>query len=610
MEYNFSEELDFSKLKSYDTISFVCKCGEKATIQKRKFTEPLCRKCKLRKKRAEGSYDSVVKNMKATIVRKYGSEENLNKLLAEKRKKTNLEKYGVEDYFASDDFKEKRKDTLKSKYGSMEQYEKHRIDKAEETFRNNHSMPKGSFLHQAFVDKYGVENARDLKNVNDKIKDTCLKRYGATSPLGNKDINRKGHETFLKKYGVKSTLSFSDTRKKIEGTMMLKYGVTYPGASSKLMRDRWSHYEYDEKNFDSSWELAYYIWLKDHHINFEYHPDVSFKFIYNSKEHCCLPDFKVKDKIVEIKGAHFLKEDKWVNPFCEEQNGLYEAKHQCLKEHNVEIITDCSQYLKYVKDTYGKDFLLFCKNSYIDKTVKYWCSQPFPYYKKKDNMSFLDAIRYFHKSIWEASKKGLPSPLQIWANEKMMRNVVKNRLEYSGYIDEETLRRGICVCYKAKVSVFKPAKAIKLINEYLNDCNEIFDPFSGFSGRMLAAESLGKHYIGQDINSKHIDESKAIAEYFGYQPTLKVQDVTQDDNASYEYLFTCPPYGGKEHWNANNDETEKSCDEWIELCLSKYHCKKYLFVVDDTEKYKDHIVGKIQNRDMYGSNEEKVILLH
>lgn len=611
MEYSFNNELNLSDLKCCDVIKFNCQnCGQEISIQKRKFTIPLCRKCKLQKKRSEGAYDNVANNMRATIAKKYGSQENYNEIQSKKRKENCVKKYGKDNYFQTDEFKNKRRSTLEEKYGSMEEYEKHRLEKAEATFKEHYDISKGEFLHNAFVEKHNVDNPRYLQSVKDKIKSTCLDRYGATSPLGNKEINKQCHETFIKKYGCKSTLSFSETRNKTKETMMQKYGVLYPGSSPELMKNRWSHYDYDDMNFDSSWELAYYIWLKDSRTDFQYHPNISFKFSFNGKEHCCIPDFKIGDKYIEIKGAHFINENgTWKNPFKKELDDLYEAKRQCLLQNNVEIITDCEEQIEYVKNKYGKDFFLRCKNSNIDELAKECSSKPFPYYQKKENMTYLEAIRFFHKSIWTASKKGLPAPIDIWKNENMMRNVIKNRLRYNGYIDEAVLRRGICVYYKAKVSVFSPSLAIDLIEKYLSDTTTIFDPFSGFSGRMIATESLGKHYIGQDINEEHINESKQIAEYFEFKPELKIQDALTDSNKEFEYLFTCPPYGRKEHWNENNDLIEKSCDEWIDVCLEKYRCKKYLFVVDFTDKYKDYVVDNIDNRDMYGSNTEKIILI-
>lgn len=81
-------------------------------------------------------------------------------------------------------------------------------------------------------------------------------------------------------------------------------------------------------NFDSIYEIAYYIWLKDHNTAFEYEPIVKFKYVYDGKEHWYMPDFLVDGHYVEIKGDHFFKEDGTMqNPYDHRQDDLYEAKH-------------------------------------------------------------------------------------------------------------------------------------------------------------------------------------------------------------------------------------------------------------------------------------------
>ena len=42
-----------------------------------------------------------------------------------------------------------------------------------------------------------------------------------------------------------------------------------------------------------------------------------------------------------------------------------------------------------------------------------------------------------------------------------------------------------------------------------------------------------------------------------------------------------------------------NCDEWIDICLKNFKCKKYLFVVDNTEKYKNNIIEEIINNRPY-----------
>ena len=53
-------------------------------------------------------------------------------------------------------------------------------------------------------------------------------------------------------------------------------------------------------------ELAYYIWLKDNNIQFEYQPNKV--FFYEFKGQTCRyePDFFVDGEYVELKGRSFL----------------------------------------------------------------------------------------------------------------------------------------------------------------------------------------------------------------------------------------------------------------------------------------------------------------
>lgn len=217
----------------------------------------------------------------------------------------------------------------------------------------------------------------------------------------------------------------------------------------------------------------------------------------------------------------------------------------------------------------------------------------------------------FHKSIWKASVKGKKSPYEAWHDESLMTKLIRNRLIYSGSpeITPEVLRRGFSPSRIApRVSLFNPALAKYLISKYLNEYDTIFDPFSGFSGRLLGACSLGKKYAGSDIDRDHVSESQSIIDHFGLEGTVEVKDVLKSSGA-YPCLFTCPPYGGKERWNEKNDLIEKSCDEWIQECMQRFDCERYLFVVDETEYFKDDIVEEINNSSHLGKGKEYVVLV-
>lgn len=108
-------------------------------------------------------------------------------------------------------------------------------------------------------------------------------------------------------------------------------------------------YFYDNQIFDSSWELAYYIYLQDYGISFEYHPDVEFPYkidedaIKFKKYH---PDFKVHGGYVEIKSDYLAEhQDKY--------------KLEFLDRLGVDILqeADIKPFLEYIDKKYGKYYL-------------------------------------------------------------------------------------------------------------------------------------------------------------------------------------------------------------------------------------------------------------
>ena len=458
---------------------------------------------------------------------------------------------GVEYNFQRNDIKEKIKQTDLQKYG-VEHYTNR--DKAFNTFK----------LH------YGVDNIFQLDEIKEKIKRDNLQKYGVEHSWQRPDVKEKIRQTNLAKYGVEHVMQNHDIRVKSQ-----------------------SKYRFANTNFDSSAELAYYIWLRDNNIQFTFHPDICFEYIVNGKTHYYHPDFLVGNTYQEIKGVQFFKNkdanSTMINPYDRSQDDVFEAKHKCMLDNNVEIITDHSKYYQYVDDTYTKDFLKLFKNNI-----------EFPY--PTDTI-----ISKYHHSIYDARKYNYMSPREAWCNKNVILKSALNRLTYVNSCTPKDVLRGFSVAKLApKVSVFKRSLAEHIVNTYLYDVNEIFDPFSGFSGRMLGACDCGKTYVGQDINEIHVQESNNIIKDFALKATVICKDIFES-SGQYESLFTCSPYRLKEIWNEN--EIDLSCDEWIGECLKRFDCRKYVFVVDETEKYKDCIVETIENKSHFGLNKEYIIII-
>lgn len=162
--------------------------------------------------------------------------------------------------------------------------------------------------------------------------------------MQNKEINDKAHNTLFERYGVHHPMQYEIFLNKSKLTSIERYGVEHYSQSEEYHKNK-RHKYYSEKypglTFDSSWEVKVYEFCKDNGIDVEYSPNVSFKYDYMNKCHTYHPDFKVGDKIVEVKGDHFFdKSNKMINPYDRTQDDKYEAKHQCMLKNNVLILKD------------------------------------------------------------------------------------------------------------------------------------------------------------------------------------------------------------------------------------------------------------------------------
>ena len=575
---------NISKLKKYG-VNFKKVLGEKCSQSLRN--------------RTKEQIDEATKKYRLSCLEKYGVDNpNKNADIIAKTQKTNLERYGVKSTLNIEISKKRAQASRKTEES---------LKKKSETWKNRTLKQKEASrkkTKQTCLERYGVEWVSQSATVKNKI----AKARDGFSNEKLKSIQRKRQDTCIKKYGFGSACQNPLIKKKIilkmKQTCLERYGVENVQQTIDIHYKRKSHYEYDGFSFDSLPELAFYIYHSDLGKTIIPHKK-SFSYIVDNKEHKYFPDFEVDNKLFEIKGDQFLKNDgTWCCPFDHSKDYVFEAKRQCALENNVQIIyADRYQaYLDYVKQKYSKDFMPLFKTN-----IKF----PFLNEDLKEKTDFA-IIQHFHKSIYEASKKGKLSPLQAWNDKRIVKNVALNRLKYVGHCKPSDILQGFSVTRIApKVSVFKPKLAENLIKKYLNEFSEIVDPFSGFSGRMIGSANCGKKYIGKDINKKHVAESNEIIKYKDYQNcSVYVEDILKkEDVETHECLFTCPPYGSKEHWSKSCDEIELSCDEWIDVCLEKYKCKKYLFVVDETEKYKDCIVENLQNKDGLFCNKQEYVLI-
>lgn len=261
---------------------------------------------------------------------------------------TNIERYGVANVGQSEEIKQKIKQTCLEVYG---------VDnpaKAEITKQK---------AKETCLARYGVAYTTVVPEFRAKMKQTNLEKYGGVSAFCSQQVRDKRDKTNLKKYGVKNQFERDEIKEQVKQTNLERYGVINPFQSTDFKSKAWKKYTYNGIRFDSTWELALYIFAIDHCEPIIREPK-RFKYEVAGKMHYYTPDFLYNDELVDIKGTHLIKDGCVIDPYghLDEQELL--AKNICITENNVKLMTyeDISFALEYINTVYGKNYLKQFKN--------------------------------------------------------------------------------------------------------------------------------------------------------------------------------------------------------------------------------------------------------
>ena len=86
------------------------------------------------------------------------------------------------------------------------------------------------------LEKYGVKNVFQAKEIKETIKRTNLEKYGVENPQQSEAVKEKTLQTNLEKYGSKYTFQSEKIKEKIKETNLERYGVEYPQQSKEIQK--------------------------------------------------------------------------------------------------------------------------------------------------------------------------------------------------------------------------------------------------------------------------------------------------------------------------------------------------------------------------------------
>lgn len=486
------------------------------------------------------------------------------------------------------------------------------------------TLCRNQLRRQTCQDKYGVdvpsmrpesiERARiHSSQMQAQREETCLQRYGVKNVSQSAEVQAK----------IRTTMNSPEYKQTFKASMQSKYGVNY-AMQSLVLRSKQSR----GVKKKSSLEIRLHNILTNYSI--EYQPE----YVIKNANHVhsfdlFLPKYRI---LVDCDGRFWHSYDS-------DPDGV--MSRDDYDDVRLSLVPQDFIYTVIVESEFerGLNNLLKVIHSIDDGIFNYdselfnWCRSigfPYPNYSEARMKSDwnklcnyntskynpyckfgMSIISNFHRSIYDCRVENKLSPNAAWNDDNMLKQCITNRLIYQNDVDPSKVLAGFNISKIApRVSVFNPVTARYLLTKYASRYHSVVDPFSGFSGRLLGAVSLNKQYIGHDIREAAVDESNRIIQFLNLEDAVvTVQDIQAATVKSYNNtcLFTCPPYQHKEVYL--EDQMNLTCDEWIQLCLAKYQCDRYLFVVDHTQLYSQYVVEELKSSSHFRNNSELVILI-
>ena len=394
-----ASQKDWDNFRLYEKFRTTCTiCSKEFSVKKRfsEFSPEVfwCSICKRRQHNLQKYGVDEVRKLKSvqekqkqtwknkTVDEKLAYHEKLSKIrnsfsdekkksIAEKSAKTQMTK-SVEE---KAEIKQKRETTLALRYGNPKFRNREKALQTKKELYGNENFNNREKYKETCRELYGVENitqttayreslknlwasrtVEDIQKITTKAKNTKKKRYNDEA-FNNRP---KAVETCLMRHGV-SHYTNTEQQKKTWSSRSPEY-------KAAVRKKKQKKFTFENEQFDSSWELAVWIWAKDHNNYIKREP-VSFKYVFENEELLYYPDFEIekdgKRFFVEVKGDYFFENGKMINPYDRSQDTIYEVKHQCALANGVVFWkqSDVSFAINYIQHKYGKGYLRSFKNA-------------------------------------------------------------------------------------------------------------------------------------------------------------------------------------------------------------------------------------------------------
>lgn len=178
----------------------------------------------------------VEKKIKYKLYTSYGYENGKYLCRKCKLKKNNLEKWGVENVFQSEEIKNKIKKSNLEKWGVENPSQNEEINKK---IKKSISILDKDIINEkrkeTLLKKYGVKNISQLDEIKSKKSETLLNKIGVNYIFEDKSFQEKIKKLNIETYKKEYYFQTDEFKEKSKITSLEKYGVDIPSKNEEII---------------------------------------------------------------------------------------------------------------------------------------------------------------------------------------------------------------------------------------------------------------------------------------------------------------------------------------------------------------------------------------
>jgi len=174
---------------------------------------------------------------------------------------------------------------------------------------------------------------------------------------------------------------------------------------------------------------------------------------------------------------------------------------------------------------------------------------------------------YFHNR-YKALSRGTVSPYEAWFDDEKLLKAINFQIRMGDPVTPKRVLRAITMQHRTP-SIFRPTVANWVYRSHCPPGGTVWDPCSGYGGRLLGAFTAGVRYIATDVEKETVEGNRSLAQDLGYEGhSIELCPAERFDPGTVDLVFTSPPYFDREIYSGKDDQSwvrhGSNFDSWVE----------------------------------------------